>query len=628
MANKLTDSYVKRYVNSCREEAYQSKTSRMALNRDNYDMYHLRHDFSHKKDGQSTEILSKQKMAVEQIKSFFQQALCDLGEWWRAVPADGSSGELMLIRPEEIQKLTNHMLQKANYFSHVGNSVQSALLGSLAVTKVHGCMESKPKYKVRSEGRGKSFKKYVEAVEDKTWQLALDIIRQENYFPDPTAEKGRYRIEECYLDLTTVRQLSEEPYAIFDKEVVKNLQPWTGGDSLQEMKKSREQGQNTVVGSMRPRVKLTEFWGDIVDDKTGEVLFENCVVTIANDTHIIRKPTQNPLWHQRAPIIAAPLLEVANSVWHTALMDAATKHNRSLIEIFNLVLDAAMMQVHGIKQLRTDVLADPKQVSDGIRAGDTLQVTSALPAGAKVLEPLIAVEIPAQAMNVMNVLSQEFNASALTNDLRQGVMPFRAVKATEVVEASNTITSVFQGLAKNVEAKLIQPELELSWMTIAQNWDLIDREVFISLFGKERGEFLSQIDPQDVFVNTVNGVRFEVYGITLTLGKTQDFRKLTTLLQTIGSSEVLIEEFTKRYDFGKLLGEIMTSLDLNKKKLEVDQATQALSQGGGGDPLAQAGAPGAPNQMSQVPQAGAGSLADIFQQPNFPGSPALAGRGG
>lgn len=625
-SDKANASYVKRFILSCREEADEAKRTRMNLNRDNYDMYHLRHDFSHKKDGQSMEILSKQKMAVEQIKSFFQQALVDLGEWWRVVPADGSSGETMLIRPEEVQKLTNHMLQKAEYYSHVGNSVQAALLGSLAITKTHGCMESKPKFKVRSEGRGKSFKKYVEAIDDKTWQLKLDIIRQENFFPDPTGE-GRYLIEDSYLDLTTVRQLAEEPYAIYDKEVVATLQPWTEGDSLQGSKKAREQGQNPSFGSIRPRVKLTEFWGDIVDEKTGELMYENVVVTIANDEHIIRKPTPNPLWHQRSPITAAPLLEVANSVWHTALMDAATKHNRALIEIFNLTLDAAMLQVHGIKQLRVDVLADPKQVSDGIRAGDTLQVTSALPAGAKALEPLTAVEIPAQAMNVMNVLSQEFNASALTNDLRQGVMPFRAVKATEVVEASNTITSVFQGIAKNVEAKLIQPELELSWMTIAQNWDLIDTEVFISLFGKERGEFLSQIDPQDVFVSTVNGIRFEVYGITLTLGKTQDFRKLTTLLQTIGSSEVLIEEFVKKYDFGKLLGEIMASLDLNKKKLEVDQATQALSQPGN-TAMMQPGAQGVPNQMSQVPNAGAGSLADIFQQPNFPGSPALAGRGG
>jgi hypothetical protein len=626
---RLDEDYVKRFIIGCREEASAAKRTRMVLNRDNFDMYHLRHDFSHKRDGQSTEVLSKQKMAVEQIRSFFQQALVDLGEWWRAVPRDGSDGSSMTIRPEEIQHLTNYMLKQARYYSHVGNSVQQALLGSLSVTKIHGCAKSKPKYKVRSEGRGKSYKRYVETAEGKTWELALDIIRQENYYPDPTGA-DLYRIEDSYIDLTEVRRLATGEDAIYDMSVVAKLQPWTGASDTQEYKKAREQGQNLPVAEgMRPRVKITEFWGTIIDQKTGETLCENCVTTLANDTHVIRKPTPNPLWHQKTPINAAPLVEVANSVWHTALMDAATKHNRALIEMFNLTVDAAMMEVHAIKQLRTDCLADPKQVSDGIKAGDTLQVTAALPPGAKVLEPVTAVEIPAQALNVMNIISQEFNASALTNDLRQGVMPFRAVKATEVVEASNTITSVFQGIAKNVEAQMIQPEIELAWQTIAQNWDLIDREVFLSLFGAERGEQLSQIPPQDVFVATVNGVKFEVYGITLTLGKAQDFRKYMQLLQTVGGSEILTEEFIKKYDFGKLLGEVMTSLDLNKKKIELDRTEQQLGAAPAGAPMEQAGGtPGAaPNQMSQVPQAGAGSLADIFQQPNFPGSPALAGRG-
>lgn len=629
-SQKLDESYVRRYILACRDEADQAKRSRMLRNRDAFDMYHLRHDFSHKKEGQSMEILSKQKMAVEQIKSFFQQALVDLGDWWRCVPRNESAtGEEMSITPEEVQQLTNYMLKKADYYSHVGNSVQSALLGSLAVTSTGGKLTSKPKFKVRSEGRGKTYRKYVEKTEDQTWELVLDIIRQENYYPDPQGA-GLYKITDSWVDLFEIQKLSEGDDAIYDITEVNKITPYAGDEGIQEFRKSREQGQNTVYGGMRPRVKITEFWGTIVDDGTGEIMCSNCVATLANDTQVIRKPTANPLWHQGHPIIAAPLLEVANSVWHTALMDAPTAHNRALIEIFNLILDAAMMEVHAIKQLRVDVLKDPKQVSDGIKPGDTLQVTSALQPGAKVLEPVTAVSIPPDALNVMNILGQEFNASALTNDLRQGVMPFRAVKATEVVEASNTITSVFQGIAKNVETKLIQPELELAWQTTAQNWDLIDKEVFISLFGPERGEELSQMSPQDVFVNTVNGLRFEVYGITLTLGKTADFKKYMQLLQTIGTSEVLIEEFTKKYDFGKLLGEIMTSLDLSKKKIELDKMSQQMNAGAPQAPASGAqeqpgGAPGAsPNPQSQIPQAGAGSMADIFQQPNFPGSPALA----
>jgi len=313
-------------------------------------------------------------------------------------------------------------------------------------------------------------------------------------------------------------------------------------------------------------------------------------------------------------------------VWHYALMDAPTKHSRALIELYNLIIDSTMKSVHGINQLRVDMLDDAAQVSGSIPWGTTLKVNSMLPPGAKVMESVIVGEVPQKSLDVLNLIQQELNSSSLTNDLRQGVMPFRAVKATEVVEASQTITSVFQGIAKNVEARLIQPELEKAWQTVCQNLDKISKEELQALFGRERGEQISQMQPEAVFVATVNGVKFQVFGVSMTLSKAQDFRKLTTLLQTVAGSEVLLEEFVKKYDFSKVLGEIMTSLDIDKSKMELPEIKQARMGGaemGGQVPQ--------PNQMSQTPGAGSGSLADIFaggpamQSTQFPGSRALTG---
>ena len=66
-----------KYINGMKEEADSARKTRMDLNEDNFDMYHYRHNFRHKRKGQSREILSKQTMAVEQTASFFQQALVD-----------------------------------------------------------------------------------------------------------------------------------------------------------------------------------------------------------------------------------------------------------------------------------------------------------------------------------------------------------------------------------------------------------------------------------------------------------------------------------------------------------------------------------------------------------------------
>lgn len=624
MAN-LEDKQVVDWITSCREEADNAKRDRMARNKDNYDMFHLKHDFSHKEEGQSTEVLSKQSMAVEQIKSFFQQALVDIGEWWQAEAPIPEMDEAAPIKAHEITTLTNYMLEKAGYFSHVGNSIQSALLGALSISKTYGVMKPKPRFVARKSGRGKSYKKWVEKIDEKTWEIKFEVVRQENYYPDPTGKK-LYEIEEMWVDYYELLRMSEGDDAIYDRSAVLGLSKGGSEDSENEFDKARETGQNTTNSGHRPKIKLTEYWGTILDKDSGEICYENIVATVANDTVLIRKPESNPLWHQGSPYTVSPLMEVANSVWHKAPMDAPTSHNRALIELYNLFVDAGMKQVNQLGQLRVNTLVDPSQVANGIKAGTTLLVNEFLPAGLKAYEPLSTVEIPNQAVNIYNIMSQEFNASALTNDLRQGVMPFRAVKATEVVEASQTITSVFQGIAKNYESRQQMKELELAWKTTAQNWDRISKEEFVSLFGQQRGTELSQLDPQDVFAATVNGIRFRVFGISLTLSKAQDFRKLTTLLQTVGSSEVLLEKFTEKYDFGKLLGEVMTALDIDKHKLEIPKEVQATMNPPPNEPPPEQG----PDMASQNTQAGAGSLADMLGGPQFPttqfpGSPALAG---
>ncbi len=636
-SRELDEGYCRMWLENCRMESYFSKRNRMNFNRDNFAMYQLEHDFSHKMQGQSREVLSKVRNAVESQKSIFQQALADLDDWYRVVATDGTEGAGMLIKPEEMRMLMNYMLRKADYFTHVGNQTQLGLLGTVSISKVTGKMVPKPKFKTKSEGKGRTYKKVVTVTDDKVWELRFDDIRQEDYYPDPTGGK-LYELTEGMIDMHIVQQLAEGPDAIYDKEKVALLKPW-GQDDLQEFRKARETGQNQYI-PMRPRIKIGEYWGNIVDNVTGEILAENVVVTLANRSTIIRKPTANPLWHQRSPNVASALIEVANSVWGIAMMDAGVKHNRSLIEIFNLMLDSAMKAVWGVNQIRTECLDDPSQVTDGIRWGTNLRVNTSLPPGAKVAEPVITGDIPSEVFNMFNLLNQETLTAMKTNDMRMGAQSMRQVKATEVVASENSLTSEFQGIAKNFEEKKIQPELELACWTICQNWDLIDKEVFVSIFGKERGEELSQLDPQDVFVNTVNGMKFEVFGISLTLRRQADFRKWTTLLQIIGGSEVLTEAFLAKYSFEKLLGEIMTSIDLNKSKIEADQTTQpATPQPQPGQPpqgppqpgaaMAQPGAaPGAsPNTQSQVPQPqnnAANALAAVFH--GAAGGNPMAGR--
>ncbi len=277
---QMEDKEIIDWILECRDEADAAKVDRLSRNKNNFDMYHLRHDFSHKEAGQSQEILSKQAMAVEQTKAFFQQSLADFGEWWSAESCYPDAEVAMKVKPHEITKLSDYMLGRANYYSHVGNEVGEALLASLAIAKVSGRLISKPKFVARKKGRGAGLKRWVEKTDDKTWELKLDIVRADNYYPDPSGS-GLYEIEDSFPDLHAVKKMAEADED-FDSALTKNLKGGAPDQSEDEFNKARETGQSTPADANRKRVKLTEYWGDILN-KDGEVVYENVQAIVAND---------------------------------------------------------------------------------------------------------------------------------------------------------------------------------------------------------------------------------------------------------------------------------------------------------------------------------------------------------
>lgn len=566
-------------------EAKYAKRERMELNKINFDTFHLKQDFSHKKTGQSKEFLAKQAMAVEQISSFVQQSLIDSGDWMKMQSEPGV--ENPLIKPEEMTLLTLRQLDKAHFNATIVDLLKLALLGGVMVAKVHGKYVTKPRYYTQDVLENGQYKKALYLNRDKKiWQLEVSCIRQEDYYPDPTGRK-LYEMQDMEMDFHDVVEGSKGPDAMFDPKVIEMLRG-DFADYEQVAKKSRETAQNLTQTSYRRRVQIQEYWGTLLDPSTGDLIAENVVWRVANRRYLISPPKPNPLWHQQSPFVVGSLLRTPHAVWHKALMDAPTRHNLALNELYNLILDAGMMATHGIKQLRTDWLEDESQVADGISPGTTLAVSSQCPPNAKVLERVDTSAMSAESVKVYEMTIGEFQQSALTNDLRLGVLPSRQVKATEVVEMSQAITSVFSGVSKVVEVDFLQVLLDKIWLTEAQHLQSFDEDELKNLFGEARGAEIAAMKAAEVFQATVQGHKFKVYGISATLNKMKDFRKIQALLQTIGTSEVLIESFLEKYSFKKLLGEIMKSLDLDVSKLELDEEEAAMNamakmmgQGGG-----------------------------------------------
>lgn len=621
-----TESTLMSIYTAYKREAEEARLSRIQQNKVNYDAYHSRQDFSYKEKGQSQEFLPKVFIAVEQNAAGITQALVDW-DWFRVYPAPGFTEDHLKIKPGEIHKILSRQLQKAGFMTKMNEFVKLGFLGSLMVAKVHGKYVAKAKFAAdKQKQRDGSYKTKLVKKEDKKWQLEISSVRQQDWRPDPT-NSNLYRMQDIYMDWHELHALASDKKSGYDMAAVMQLKAQSSLQSaLQEYEKSRETGQNLHNVNFRHRIKVTEVWGNFVSPD-GTLVWENCVAAIANDSIVVQKPMPISLWHGEHPYLATPIIRVPHSVWGKTPVDSGSVLNIAMNELFNLILDGGLAAVHGIKQVREAWLEDASQLEDGIPPGTTLRVNTSCPPGATALERVDTTTIPPEALPVYNFLTQEFTSAMMTNDFRMGVTPERQVKATQIVEASNAENAMTRSIATHIEADFIKPLLEKAWLTCAQHMNDFDDAELVSLLGERRAAEIAAMGPEELFAETAGTIKFEVFGISETMSRQKEFTKLQAMLQTVVSSPVLMEEFTKKYDFGKLLTEILKSLDIPMYRIEHDEPMPA--QGG-----PQGVAPSVPNAQSQIPQAGAavnqsaGALAAAQPGPpqqNFPPSRALAG---
>ncbi len=574
MSEKTTDGLdpVVQTVTAYRQQSIQAKQSRMDQNSENMDCFHMRQDFGHKTAGQSKEFLAKTSVAVEQFVSFLQQGLIDKGNWFSIQAEAGVLDENSPITSRDQFLLTKRQLEKSDFYTFVGDALKVGSLQSLMICKVHGKKIPKAKYRTKMDfSLKKGIHKKLLREEKMVWQLQLDLVRPEDYHPDPTG-KGLYECQDIAIDLHDLIKIAEQNPEDYDLEMVKSLSESI--DQEQRTRKSEETGQDTPTETAyRKEVQVTECWGTLVDS-LGNILHENAVCAIANGRFLIRKPKENPLWHQSSPFVVSPILRVPFSVWHKAMMDAPTKHNHALNEIYNLMLDAGMQSVFGIRQIREHWLADPSQVSKGIPPGISLRVNASCPPGQKVLERVDTATEFSQAGNIFSITSQEFNSSAMTNDIRMGNLPERSTKATEIVSVNQSITGVMNGIVKVIEDTFVAKILDKSWLTGAQHLDDYNEDEVKALLGEEKALKLSNMAPEDIFAATAQGRKFKVFGLSTTMNKINDFRKLGMLMQTFGASPDMLAAFAQKYDMTKFIGEVIQSLDLDLEKLKRDDIPQ------------------------------------------------------
>ena len=559
-----------------KREGDDAKKTRMKKNRENMNAYLSVQDWSHKTDGQSREFLPKTSVAVEQFVGFVKRALTQFGSYYDVeLPLGTKSPVSGSIIRELMNCSLDNLLVSDNKFStfplQVSDGVKTGALETLCIFKIHGNMHAAPRFRFEPGEQGPE----LNQDELSTWKLRIDLVNPMNYGVDPTGA-GLYEYHTVEKDLHQVVDMAEA--GIYDLAAVRRIE--NDFNMPEEDRRQRDQTghDDSQKPGFRKKVIITEFWCNIIDGD-GNMVHRNVFCAMANNRYIIRKPTPNPFWHGKSPFVAIPLIRVPFSEWHKAMMDDAVQLNFAENEIFNLIIDGGIASVWGIKQLRIDDMEDPSQAAGGIPQGETIAIKNSVPYGQHVLETVAEGNVPTDAMAVLEMLSREFAAAALSSELKLGSLPAKQVRATEIVELSQSQAVTLDGIIADIEP-MMEMVLEKSWLTMLQNLDDFSSNHVRTAIGDRAAFALGSMRPAERFaIYANNPCAFKVHGLSAMLARTRDFQKFMALLQAVTTNPLLFQAFFKKYSPDKVLNHMMKMLGINPERIEKDDMElQRLSQ--------------------------------------------------
>jgi hypothetical protein len=602
-----------------RHEAHNARTRRIALNERNRRAYENTQDWGHKIQGQSKEFLPKTAETVDQFGAFIKRALIQFGDWFsieaKNTPiSEDSVRELLKAYLMALPEGENTCLP---FSTKVSDGVRDALLETTMIFKIHGYPVLKRDY-VAGGGEDED----LEIRESRQWRLQIDLLPFHDYYKDPTG-RGLYELHSVERDFHDVKRLAEA--GIYDLSVVRSIQE--DFRKQQDERRPEEKDRNPNYDPYhRKRVTITEFWGTLLD-ADGEIIGEKVFCAVANDKYLIRKPEPFPFWHGESPFVEIPIMRLSHTVFHKALYDDVVPINLALNELFNLMLDGGLASVWGVKQVRADMLEDPTQISNGIAQGMSLSIKEEVPEGMKVVEQVVTGDVPAEAMGMYQVLDREFNASAKTSDLKMGLLPPRQVKATEVVEASQSQAVVLDSLIGEMERKLEQV-LWKAMTTILQFADNIDVGDLINTMSQDDLITFIQMTPAQRFAQFTKRTSIRVFGLSATLARARDFQRILAIVQVASQNPLLLPAFVRQVNPDKLLERLWKITNLNaddfRRKPEdiqdlaadmqiwqmFQQVEQSIAQGGGQGVLNTdaSGEPGIPAETNAEATGNGGNL--------------------
>jgi hypothetical protein len=549
---------------------------------ENCNMYWGRYDHSKKADWQARENMPEVPAFVDRFAAALKEALVGSPSGFYTVtdPAD-ADGDMC----QAIKKINDVWL------SICGRNQTGALLGFPSVfeeqTKLGAMMGMCSVVTWKGDAR--------------EGRVAIDTVDPRQVWLD-TTYRNLYRVRRIPIDRSQLLGMSKlkdgKGKPLYDLDELDRMTAFMAADY--QYQKGLLTGSQEIVNSTRQEVQLDEYIATVVTGD-GRVLADNALMVVANEQFLIRGPERNPFWHGKDWLTFAPLVETPLSVYGRTYMEDFGSVAKTFNELTNLILDATRVAALNAYAVVPGMLRNPKQIANGITPNMVLHLHEGYDARA-FAQKLELGQVPAEVIQIWQALKSELREAADINEVGLGQFaPKGRTSATEVGLAQESSSALIRSVAQTVEGRWLDPTLDLVWKTGLQHckkddpWMIaaVGQDMWSALWSR-RKELIER------------PITFQARGISMLMQKSRMLKTLLTLLQIVADNDLLMQEFLKVADLGKLVKLLFQLSDVDLRSLQLTEREKLMRSVTEQLAPVQAQAQAQPQAPGAYPAAGAG----------------------
>lgn len=572
-----------------------------------WELYHGRYDFSMKEDWQSQKVSPKVYTTVERIVSTVIR-IKERSRNWFDLEALSEQSQIFY---NTVQSLVRFFLDhdEVNFDKHLRVGLKSGLLSHMMYFLVtwenNGHIETESAQLENVEmdfgnafapmfGGGASSSPNEKPIMPGKNQskLRVEVLNPDYVYLDSTG-RNRFKIWEVrYSKGEALREAEERGWDIekLKKAISSPATVHDTANTISGFHESRDARKQDKLPEYRPhsKVKITNYFGDLYDQTSGEILVENSYFIVANDNQLVYGPVENPFWDGQDPIIAAPFTEVPFAAYGRSPLIQNIDMFESWVEYYNLVIDFLQSVLLGIKEIDMDQVEDWDENVTDLYPGKVLKTSKGGQNVQAVMTSNIS-EIPSNALNVFQLIQQELTDNVMLSNMIGGQpRPRGRMTALEdnrrAADAGAMMEFIFSALEDNLLAPVIRTcfyrILQFMPQSMWEDWittheeEIRPKDPNFATKWASMFEQMKKWGPDERWNNLAGLFKFKVRIFSALGDKQMEIEKATFFMQTVSQ----IPGVANLINWDKLLRHLAVSFNWNPEEILNPEAVPAPAQ--------------------------------------------------